>query len=1259
MSEKVAPAGASVLPEVDEVLADALVAQGKAGVRALGLLRDAHRVLAGPGFVLPQDVAAACVRSAADTLLRLPGTPVTVGLKPAAQGLLDAVDTYAPTAGAREPAGPARPAPPAEKASGPGGPTDGAGPARSGAADDDPPGPPAGTEPWEGVAAAATVLREELSRPGRYHQARARGVIERLMRVELGAAQETALDVWGAVYGAASEILHGRSARPGEAAALYEDTLVAARNLLVPLPARAARVLELAALEDPGAAEARELAGWTDPRAEGYFFRSRPATVWLTVLQEHAPHLLMPDPAAGGRWPAAPFLDHVAATDPAAARTRLDQPAANDAPRIRRAHRIGTAGRLALDDLLDLALRHRDVVDAGHLQALLPAARHGGGPAAGATLRRAARWARAVPRAERRGQWIGAVEVLLTGAVEDEHAGHLALHAVAERVRARMRAAGVLDDTDTIDDTVGDDAAPGQDAGDWAAAEEELDELIALQGAARLPDHDVAALVRELARTAYPAGPAQPGMGAVRIVLAKLLARDVELTAEGARPVVHAADLEQVRIGDTAAFGGPRLARAVLDVAAADADAGMDLDRRTAPFRRVAALDSRLHTRLMAAHLTHRPPTLAAGDGPQWWKQALALVPRALAAGPDPEPARLLELALTGCPPEHAPQLEADIRNALGPPPPAARVEEVLPAGAARPDGRTEPLASWLRAWDWSPVLTPGLLRGWEPLLEALLRFEPAGPADPRDRTLPEPVRTTVSLPAGELAELAAARGPVAAAARIAGAPDTGADGYATVLHRLVAADPATWTRDVSAVLTALERPEPAAYYLAAAAAHADRPGALPAGELPVAAAAALELRRALSGAASVTGFDGVRRWPTAVFAADEALFGLLTAAWRTGALTEEQDEDAAAHLQALAAPLTRPAPDTDPAPQTPGSAADGTVAPGAGPDAAPPGAAGEGRRPALVASDPQVRALGCLLEYASHRARTTGEMTQEVLDTVAGALAAYGGQEAVATVIGVHLPALHRHAPTFAAAHRTALYSLTPGRPSPAASWLYWGSPDGPLLAALDRAELLAALRAGVPAAAERVGAALLDDPAFPGDLTLWWAELADGTDGGAAVSHLLEAIAARTPRAGSAPGPAERARAGAAVALWRAELAAPALPAGALAGTGAFADAAVEEDVWFELVRASAGHSPGLTDADLVAERAAAHPGRSEALLLAAALVAQEHGPGRSAAVRRHARALLDAADALPGDRSPDGLQELREALIDAGDVGAAARG
>ncbi|MEU2770682.1 MULTISPECIES: hypothetical protein [Streptomyces] len=52
----------------------------------------------------------------------------------------------------------------------------------------------------------------------------------------LGAAQETALDVWGVVYGLASGILHGRSAGTDDAVLLYTELLHAARELLVPLP---------------------------------------------------------------------------------------------------------------------------------------------------------------------------------------------------------------------------------------------------------------------------------------------------------------------------------------------------------------------------------------------------------------------------------------------------------------------------------------------------------------------------------------------------------------------------------------------------------------------------------------------------------------------------------------------------------------------------------------------------------------------------------------------------------------------------------------------------------------------------------------------------------------------------------------------------------------------------------------------------------------------------------------------------------------
>ncbi|MDP9616414.1 hypothetical protein ACFV4E_15715 [Streptomyces hygroscopicus] len=61
------------------------------------------------------------------------------------------------------------------------------------------------------------------------------------------------------------------------------------------------------------------------------------------------------------------------------------------------------------------------------------------------------------------------------------------------------------------------------------------------------------------------------------------------------------------------------------------------------------------------------------------------------------------------------------------------------------------------------------------------------------------------------------------------------------------------------------------------------------------------------------------------------------------------------------------------------------------------------------------------------------------------------------------------------------------------------------------------------------------------------------------------------------------------AAVDLWRAALAAG-LPAGALTGAGAFADGAVDEPVWLELMRSSARALPGPDRRELVTERDAA---------------------------------------------------------------------
>ncbi|MDX2854431.1 hypothetical protein PV342_39695 [Streptomyces sp. PA03-3a] len=1225
MNNQTPPLGEDELPEIDEVLATALAAQGEPGERALGLLRDARRILSGAaGLLQAGEVAEASVRSAADALLGLTsaddeedkGKVRKTGLQAAAWRLVKGVEAcdrqMRRGAGHRHGAEPA---------------------AAGGGEPGQAPGAVVEAAEWEEVRQAAVVVRGELTHPGGYHRRRAQGIAERLMGVVLGSLQEQALDVWGAVYGKASGTLHGGATGPERAAALYHQVLDAARELLVPLPGRAARVLELAALTAPSGPDARELAGWADPRATTFFFTSRPVPPWLPVLQEHAPHLLLADEAAGGHWPAAPFLEHLAVADPDAARAWLTD----------HTGQLAAAGPAAVDALLRLALA--GALGPDQMRLLLPyvTAPLRSGLGAGWTRRLAARWARTLPAARRDGDWLLVAEHLLKDAVDTEHAGRLARQAVAERVHAA---------SETADDEEG-----------------ELQAAIARESAGRLPDHEVASLLRELVATAHPVGgPAYRWARPLRNALAGLLRRDVEATAGAARHLVFGVDLDEVRVADAAAFGGPRLARAVLDLAAADAAAGVPLAERTRAWARIVGLDGRLHGRLLASHLAAHSPAATEADHPaddtaaeagvaggagEWWDGAVRLTGQLLADGPSPEGARLAALVFRDCPPALAEDLRQQARAELGTPPSAREVDQVLAADTAPADGvdgTAEPLASWLRVWDWSPVLPAAVLVGFEPLLAALRRVQPEGPADPRAVVGLLPLRQhTVSLDEEYLDSLADDLGPLVAAAALAAADDVGADGYAMVLHRLVAADPAAWTADVPAVLKALKRPELGAFFLAAAAAQAHRPTAFPAGTAS-AAVAAFALRRALPAPA------GGRPPATAVFFADQAMFDLLAHTWRTGTnLPGDQEEDVLAHLHALAAPLIHP---TAPVPAV---QAKNVVPQEAVSEDAPDGPAvaeADDHRdvPAqtLPGSHPAVRALGCLLEYAAYRARTTRQMPDGILDLTQGALAAHGGQDAVATAVGVHLPSLHHHAPRFTAT--AGLYRLTPSRPSPAASWLRWGPVDLSLLAALDRAELLRALREGASGVDGHLAHALLTDSGFLGDPMAAWTDVAASAVGAAAASRLLETIAALTPR--PAPDGGVPASAGLVVAaatlLWRAALAAD-LPPGALAGAGAFTTSAVEDTVWLVLTRASADHTPALIGASLIAERAAAHPSSPNALLLAAKLVAHPAGAWPDEGIRRHARALLQAAAALPADERPAETEVLREALVNAGEIDA----
>ncbi|MFJ8677306.1 hypothetical protein [Streptomyces sp. NPDC093589] len=94
----------------------------------------------------------------------------------------------------------------------------------------------------------------------------------------------------------------------------------------------------------------------------------------------------------------------------------------------------------------------------------------------------------------------------------------------------------------------------------------------------------------------------------------------------------------------------------------------------------------------------------------------------------------------------------------------------------------------------------------------------------------------------------------------------------------------------------------------------------------------------------------------------------------------------------------------------------------------------------------------------------------------------------------------------------------------------------------------------------------------------------------------------------------------------------------------------------MWLPLARASAEHTPALADIEAVAERAAAHPGSPHALRLTAQLVAHPTQVWSDEAVNRHARTLLQAAAARSDDETQDAVEELRQALVNAGQVDAA---
>ncbi|MGW3387343.1 hypothetical protein [Streptomyces cinereoruber] len=1188
--------GGDELPEVDEALAQALSAQGETGRRALGLLRDACRVLSGAGLERPGEVAESCLRGAMDALLKSPGAEKRdekVGVGTAARRLLKAVDTL-PT-----PAIPDGSAPKLSK------------PAAAAAA------------ARERVDAAAEVLRGELAQESGVHTVRSLRIAERVMGVRLGTPQEEALGGWTTVYRTASGTLHGDAAEEGRAARLYIQVLAMARELLVPLPERAERVLQLTALPHPEPEHAQELARWADPRAIAHFYRSRPAPAWLALLQAHAPHLLLPDTRGGGTWPAAPFFEHLADTAPQTAAAWL----------AAHAEDVAAAGRRALDAVLRLAGDRVGLMSPALVHAFLRdriAERPAGelpGRGEGRTLSLAAEWACAVPVPGRDRHWVLVAERLLKSAVDAEHT-----------------TARALDAADAAHEEALAQTPPGPGIRRIFAGDPEFVRRWLRADVERMPKDIPGVLLREFVATAHSGGPGvgtHPSATTIRAVVAALLARDVDLTAPTDRRAAFREDLAQDRSGVPAAFGGHLLARAVLDLAAADADAGVSLAVRTAQWKKLTGVDEWLRERMWAAHLAARTPgtclhddlheaPTASHDDPhepsatphrsetetqEWHERAYALLPRLLAGSPAPESARLVERVWRSCTPRATAELKAAARAALGRPPKTQDLESTgrEPAESIDGDG-----ASWRRVREWSPLLPASLLADVQPLPAAPHRLTPHEPSGPRTAA------PATVLEATGLIELAAARGPVAAARVLAAAQDAGADRHARLLDRLVSADRATWTADIPAVLDALDIPALRAFYLAALQEAAGRPGVLPDQALVHAVAGALRLRE--------TAPDG----GTAHRFAQAALLGLLTEAWsRTAGPPCLGDllPTALDHLHALAVSLTHP---TDEAP--------------AGAEPVSPDTAG--------------RALECLLDYAAALPLRTGApFPSDVLGLLAAILAVHPAHPAASAAIGPRLLVLDVLAPGFTAAHHAALTSLD--GPTPAAAWLNTGPTDPPRLATLDRTALLALLRADTGGPAEHLAHALTTDPHLLGDPAGVLAEIAGGPGGPEAASWLLQVMAWRLDpyngNIGSRPfaltrraaRPATEAELAAVAAVWRAALGAG-LPPGALTGAGYFANLPFADAVWLPLARASAEHTPPASPAT-AAWRAAAHPGDEDALLLTTRLLTHPAAQWRIQDVLPPARTLLQAAQVMTTHPDRETVSGLRRALIETGDLDA----
>ncbi|MCX4451700.1 hypothetical protein [Streptomyces sp. NBC_01789] len=136
-------------------------------------------------------------------------------------------------------------------------------------------------------------------------------LVYRYYGIATGPGEEEAFRAWSKFYKSASASLHGGGAE-GEASTrrLVSDLLAHVEQLVLDLPALAPLLVPLARTEAPSVEDAATVASIHQPRAIRWFFANAVSPAWLDLVNTNR---LLPE---AGRWPAQPYLQRVAQSDP-------------------------------------------------------------------------------------------------------------------------------------------------------------------------------------------------------------------------------------------------------------------------------------------------------------------------------------------------------------------------------------------------------------------------------------------------------------------------------------------------------------------------------------------------------------------------------------------------------------------------------------------------------------------------------------------------------------------------------------------------------------------------------------------------------------------------------------------------------------------------------------------------------------------------------------------------------------------------------